>query len=75
MNEVTEYKPSAYYYRHRLRVERDPERLRAVGLSVVGELERLKQWVRDQGMVPPKWEVDPKEALEKGWGGPDQNAG
>lgn len=72
MAAVTEYKPSAFYYRQRLRQEADPERLRAVGLTVVGELEQLKDWVRSQGLVPPKWKVDPAEAADKGW---DQSTG
>jgi len=36
-------------------------------LVVCHELEELKGWVREQGMIPPKWIVDPQEAEEKGW--------
>ncbi|WP_157837094.1 hypothetical protein [Geminisphaera colitermitum] len=64
------YKPSAYYFRRRLRGTDDPAQLRKLGLAVVLELEQLKAWVREQGMIPPKWNVLREEAEEKGW--PDQ---
>jgi hypothetical protein len=63
----TAYKPSAFYLRRRIRQAKTVEELRALGLDIVSEMERLKQWVRDQGMIPPKWTVDPAEAKEKGW--------
>jgi hypothetical protein len=74
MTPVTDYKPSAFYYRQTLRKETDPAKLRVVGLTVVGELEHLKQWVRDQGLQPPKWVVDPLEAQEKGWDAKSQTS-
>ena len=43
------------------------ERAVAIGLAVVLEHERLREWVREQGMIPPKWFVDPEEAIAKGW--------
>lgn len=61
------YKPSAYYYRQAIRGARSVEQSRAIGLHVVAEYERLREWVRAQGLIPPKWEVDPKEAKDKGW--------
>lgn len=62
------YKPSAFYYRRALRGTKDPKKVREIGLAVVEELERLKAWVSDQGLIPPKWQVMPEEAEEKGWG-------
>lgn len=38
-----------------------------LGLYVCHELEELKQMVRNAGLIPPKWEVAPDEAREKGW--------
>lgn len=64
---VLSYRPSAWYYRRRMRESDDVREVRAVGLHVVAEYERLREWVRINGMIPPKWEVDPDEAAEKGW--------
>ncbi|EIP96833.1 hypothetical protein OpiT1DRAFT_01258 [Opitutaceae bacterium TAV1] len=61
------YKPSAFYFRRRLRATDDPEKLRKLGMSLVSELEHLKAWVREQGLIPPKWAVLREEAEEKGW--------
>jgi predicted GNAT superfamily acetyltransferase len=67
MPNLTTYKPSAFYFRRRLRLSTDAEELRCVGLAVVAESERLREWVRGQGLIPPKWTVDPAEAEEKRW--------
>lgn len=64
---VTEYKPSVFYYRRAIRAAKTKAQAQSVGLGVCLELERLKEWVRAHGMVPPKWTVDPLEAEEKGW--------
>lgn len=61
------YKPSVYYFRKSLREAETRERAVTVGLIVCHELEQLKAWVREQGMIPPKWIVDNEEAAEKGW--------
>lgn len=61
------YKPSAWYYRKALRGTDDPERLRNIGLSIVAEMERLREWVRECGDIPPKWTAPEEEAREKGW--------
>lgn len=61
------YKPSAFYFRKRLRQANNPAELREVGLAVVTEMESLRAWVRAQGLIPPKWTVDPAEAEEKRW--------
>lgn len=66
--EVIGYKPSAWYYRKALRGTDDPERLRNIGLSLVAEMERLREWVRAGGEIPPKWTAPEDEIREKGWG-------
>lgn len=38
-----------------------------LGLFVCHELEQLKAFVREAGLIPPKWIVAPEEAEEKGW--------
>jgi hypothetical protein len=68
---TSSYKPSVYYFRKALREANSRERAVAVGLIVCHELEQLKAWVREHGMIPPKWLVDPSEAKDKGWGGED----
>lgn len=39
----------------------------AIGMFACHELEELKRIIRDAGMIPPKWEVSPGEARDKGW--------
>lgn len=68
MNEPISYKPSGYYYRRALRQTNNPDELRAIGLAIVAEQERLKEWVRELGYIPPKWTVPREEAEEKQWG-------
>lgn len=67
MSQEISYKPSSWYFRQALRATDDPETLRAVGLCVVSELEMLKEWVRAQGLIPPKNCILRAEAEEKGW--------
>ncbi len=64
---VTDYKPSVFYYRRAIRAAKTKAQAQAEGLAVCTELERLKEWVRDQGLMPPKWLVTVEEAEEKGW--------
>jgi hypothetical protein len=65
--ELLSYKPSAWYFRRALRATENPKELRHLGMTLVDELEHLKEWVRGQGMIPPKWNVTLAEAEEKGW--------
>ena len=67
MDAPLSYRPSVFYYRKALREAETRDRAVVVGLVVCHELEQLKAWVREQGMIPPKWIVDPHEAEEKGW--------
>ena len=63
------YKPSAYYYRKAIREAKSLEEAREAGCLVVRELEQLKEWVREQGLIPPKRFITREEADEKGWEG------
>jgi len=68
MEPAINYMPSAFYYRQALRTARTREDAIAVGLHVVAEVEQLKQWVRKQGLVPPKWHLMRSEVAAKHWG-------
>lgn len=73
---VGEHRPSVFYFRKALRDSGSHEHAIVVGLNVCNELEQLKAWVREQGMIPPKWIAMDEEANEKGWEGepvPDQS--
>ena len=65
-SKVSPMRPSAFYFRKALRDTDDPERLRDIGLLLVTELERTKAWIREQGMIPPKFEVLTEESMAKG---------
>lgn len=67
MPEITSYKPSGFYFRRAMRATDDPKKLRAIGMTMCMELEQLKEWIRDQGLVPPKQHIMASEAEEKGW--------
>lgn len=60
------YRPSAYYFRAALRAAKTTEQAREVGLQAVKELEALKEWVRSQGLIPPRRFIMDTEAREKG---------
>lgn len=61
------YKPSAWYFREALRNAQTRDEALEVGLQVVLEVEALKEWIRDRGMIPPKSFIMESEAREKGW--------
>lgn len=63
--EATPYRPSAFYFREAIRKARNKKQCAEVGLILVSELEQLKAWVREQGMVPPRWHMLPEEAADK----------
>jgi len=65
--DILSYKPSGYYFRREIRNAKTLLRAQQVGLAAVDELERLKAWVREQGMIPPKWRVLKEEIRDKGW--------
>lgn len=59
------YRPSSYYWRKRIRREKDIETLRIVALELVTELEVHKAFIREKGFWPPKTKVTEEEAKEK----------
>lgn len=61
------FKPSSFYYRRAVRASSSVEELRDLALAVISEDERLREWVREQGLIPPKFTVHIDEAREKGW--------
>jgi hypothetical protein len=67
MPERTKYQPTAFYYREALRAAKTRAAALEVGLELVLELERHKAWIRDQGLIPPKWLITPNERAAKAW--------
>jgi len=65
MNTPIPYRPSAYYFRQELRSARTKKEAIIVGLMLVSELEELKAWVREHGLIPPRFNVTPSERLAK----------
>jgi len=65
MNTPIPYRPSAYYFRQELRHAPTKKDAIALGLTVVSELEQLKAWVREHGLIPPRFNVTQSERLAK----------
>ena len=75
METAASYKPSAYYFRSALRNARTRDEALAIALKLVAELELQKQWIREHGLVPPKWNIMRSESAAKGWDiGPSEKA-
>ena len=62
------YIPSSYFYRTTARATRTHAEAVALCLDLVAEHEALREWVRDQGMIPPKWFVTPSERASRAEG-------
>lgn len=67
MADTPSYKPSAFYYRKAIRDACTRAELAALALGLVLELEKHKEWIRAQGLVPPKWLITRAERDEKAW--------
>lgn len=65
----TSYKPSAYYLRKALRESKTREEAVDIGMTAVLELEQLKAYMREHGLIPPKVHILDIEAEDKGWPG------
>jgi len=65
-NELS-YKPSAYYYREALRTAPTKKVAIEFGQLLIEEIERHKQWIREHGLVPPKWLIMQTERNQKNW--------
>lgn len=59
------YRPSAFYWRKKIRAARTVGELKEVGLALVAELEDHKACIRELGYIPPKDRVTEEEALAK----------
>lgn len=55
------YQPSAFYYRKLIADARSKAEAAEIALHLVLELELHRAWVRDQGLVPPKFFVTQAE--------------
>lgn len=51
-------RPAAYYYRSVAHNGKDEE-VREALLRLVDDYEKQRAWVREQGMIPPRFEVPP----------------
>lgn len=58
---IIPYTPAAYYYRKALREAKNKAAAVEVGMHLVLELEKHKEWAREQGLVPPRWFVTPEQ--------------
>lgn len=63
--ECLSYRPSAYYFRKALRKAKSVEDAREVGFQAVLEMEALKEWVRERGLIPPRRFILREEAEDK----------
>jgi hypothetical protein len=61
------YKPSAFYFRRELSEAKTLTDAKRIGRRAILELEELKAWVREQGLIPPKVYAPESEIAEKGW--------
>ena len=68
MTEIPSYQPSTYYFRLELENARTKREAVALGRHLCRELEELKAWVRERGLVPPKWHITRSESEAKNWG-------
>ena len=69
-NDPISYKPSAWYYRDGMRSAADRkevQELLEIGLQAVMEIENLRAFIRERGIIPPKDFVLEAEARDKGW--------
>jgi hypothetical protein len=61
------HQPSVYYYRQAIRETRNRAEVVELAFALCRELERLRAWVRDYGLIPPTWERMETEIEEKPW--------
>lgn len=56
---IISYCPAAFYYRQEIEAARTKKELHGIARKLVLELERHKEWIREQGLIPPRWLVTP----------------
>jgi len=61
------YRPSAFYWRKQIREAETIVDLRETAMLLCSELEQTKAWIRERGMIPPKFIVPVEEAEAKQW--------
>lgn len=61
------YRPSVFYFRKALRGTDDVAELRELGLMLCTAYELEREWIRSQGLQPPKQIMLEEEVREKGW--------
>lgn len=59
------YRPSSFYFRQALREAATIDEAVAVGMRMALELEQLKEFCRENGLIPPRRYVLDTEAEEK----------
>ena len=67
MENITNFKPSAFFFRQALRRAKDLPDAVAIGMTLVLELEAHKEFIRSLGHVPPKRFLTVAEVSEKDW--------
>ena len=66
---IVTYQPSVYFFREALRETSDPAELRRIGFLLCAAYEEEREWIRAQGLIPPKRIILESEARAKGWDG------
>jgi hypothetical protein len=61
------HQPSVYYYREAIREARTRAEVEELAFALCREWERLREWVRGKGYIPPKWELMEREFEAKPW--------
>ncbi len=65
MTPTISYQPSAYFYRQLIAEAKSRTEAAEIAFQLVLELELHRAWVRDQGLVPPKFFVTQAEHAAK----------
>jgi hypothetical protein len=64
--EMPSYRPSSFYYRDAIRRAQSLEECQTLALQAVKEIEHLKEWARELGLVPPRRFILSTEVEDKG---------
>lgn len=68
MTQPLSYLSSTYFFRLELRRASTKADAIELGMHVCDEHERLRDWCRERGLVPPKWFVTPSERAARAAG-------
>lgn len=64
---VADMKPSTFYFRRAIRGADNLEEIRELALMLCLSIDLERQWIRDQGLIPPKQVMLEAELIEKSW--------